>query len=67
MTKYDRFLHEQRIMGCWQITDDLQVLAEGVLEGNLTPDGVANVLLGLQQLYSLKFNSLWDSFESSIR
>jgi len=67
MTQYDRFEHEQQLMRCWQITDDLQVLAEGVLEGSMTTDDVANVLLGLQQLYALKFDSLWNCFEASIR
>lgn len=66
MQNYDRFEHEHKLMQCWAVTDDLRVLAEGILEGNMTTDDAANVLLGLQTLYSLKFNALWDSFESSI-
>lgn len=67
MSAYNRFEHEERIMRCWQVTDDLQVLAEGILEGNMTQDGVANVLLGLKEIYQLKFDALWQSFENSIR
>ena len=59
----DRFDFEQQIQKCWLITDDIGEIAEGVLEHNLTGDQVANTLIGLQQLYELKFNKLWDLFE----
>jgi hypothetical protein len=59
----DRFDFEQQIQKCWIITDDIGEIAEGVLERDLTSDQVANALVGLQQLYELKFNKLWDLFE----
>lgn len=31
---------------------------EEVIEGNPTPDQVSNVLLGMQELYSIRFNKL---------
>ena len=62
----DRFDFEQQIQRCWMITDDIGEIAESVLEHNLTGDQVANALVGLQQLYELKFNKLWDLFEHPI-
>jgi hypothetical protein len=65
--KYDRFDHEQQIMQCWALCEDLKVLSEGVLERNLSSDQIANVLLGMEQLYQLKFEKLFEQLEQSIR
>ena len=62
----DRFDFEQQIQKCWMITDDIGEIAEGVLEHDLNGEQVTNALIGLQQLYELKFNKLWDLFEDSI-
>jgi len=59
----DRFDFEQQIMDCWRITDDIRDASEGLLEGDLNTDETANILIGLRQLYELKFNKLWDMFE----
>jgi hypothetical protein len=62
----DRFDLEQQIMDCWQITDDLKVLTEYVLEHGeeaLNIDTVANITIGLQQLYNLKFDKMFRTFE----
>ena len=60
----DRFDFEQQVQKCWVITDDLDDLAEGILENDLTPDQTVNALMGLKQMYELKFNKLWDMFET---
>jgi hypothetical protein len=60
----DRFDFEQQIQKCWLVTDDIYELAEGVLEHNLTSDQITNVLFGMKEMYELKFNKLWDMFES---
>jgi len=60
----DRFDFEQQIQKCWLVTDDIYELAEGVLEHELTTDQIANVLFGMKEMYELKFNKLWDMFES---
>lgn len=65
--KYDRFGHEQQIMSCWNICDDLKVLTEGVLESDMTTDQISNVLIGLTDLYQLKFDKLFKTFEASIK
>jgi len=60
----DRFDLEQQIMGCWQIVDDLKVLFENVVENeNLTKDAISNVVLGLEELYQMKFDKLFRTFE----
>lgn len=67
MSAYNRFDHEQSLMRCWQITDDLDTLNEAVLENKLSADGVADMLGALKTLYQLRFEQLWDHFESSVR
>lgn len=62
----DRFDFEQQIMKCWNVCDDLDELYEGVLERDMTTDEIANVVLGLKQLYSLKFQTLMEGFEGVI-
>ena len=59
----DRFDFEQQIVKCWSITDDVEEVAEGILERDLSHDQIVNALMGIKQLYELKFNKLWDLFE----
>lgn len=61
--EFDRFDMEQQVMTCWSICEDLETLCEGVLERDMSADQISNVLLGLQGLYQLKFEKLWDQFE----
>lgn len=59
-----RFDLEQEIMDCWGIVEDLDIVyhAHGDKDNEL-----ANVLLGLRTLYSLKFERLWDTFEDCVK
>ena len=59
----DRFDFEQQLQKCWLVTDDLGELAEAISEQDLSTDQTVNALIGLQQMYELKFNKLWDLFE----
>ena len=63
----DRFDLEQNIMRCWNVTEDIELLYENVMESDMTTDDIANALLGMKQLYEMKFNKLWDNFETLIR
>jgi hypothetical protein len=65
--KFDRFDFEQQIMSCWNITTDLKDLNEGVLESDLSTDQISNALMGLEQLYELRFNKLFQQFETLVR
>lgn len=64
MTK--RFDLEQKLLDCWHITDDLDTIADAVLEQDLTNDDVANLLIGLSKLYHLKFEKTFRTFEGFI-
>ena len=67
-----RFDLEQEIMECWNITSDIDDVYEYVMNGNGNElstderDRVANILLGISQLYELKFNKLFNTFEECI-
>jgi len=67
MNRFDRFDFEQQIMSCWNITTDLKDLNEGVIESNLSKDQISNALMGIEQLYELRFNKLFQQFETLVR
>lgn len=58
---------EQNIMNCWSVVDDLEVLNEAVLERDLKPDDISNILMGLKGLYHLKFEILFETFEKALK
>ena len=64
--KSNIFDFEQSIMQCWNVCDDIKLLSEQTLERNppLTPDEWANILIGMQSLYQLKFEKCFSEFES---
>mgnify|MGYP007100132161 CR=1 FL=1 len=64
----DRFDFEQQIIKCWGVVDDLKELDEGLFEGwiKFDEDSVSNHLLGIASSYDVKFNKLWNQFETVI-
>ena len=62
----NRFDFEQEIMGVWNIIEELKVLHEGVLERDLTSDQISNILSGMTELYQLKFEILFSTFEQLV-
>ena len=67
MKMSDRFDLEQNILDCWKITDDVNLLYKNVMEEELDKDKISNVLLGLQAIYSMRFEQLWETFETVVR
>jgi hypothetical protein len=59
---YTRFDLEQLILKNWEVVTEIKHLREH-LETNPTQDQVENYLLGLETIYEVKFNKLWDCFE----
>ena len=62
---------EQEILHCWNVTDDIKLLVSYFCDGpefeNMDPklyDELMNKLFAVQELYDLKFNKLWHTFES---
>jgi hypothetical protein len=65
--KFNRFDFEQELLKCWNVTDDLDMILEEVLERDLTQDQTANIILGMKTIYEIKFNRLWDMFEAGVK
>lgn len=55
---------EQQILNCWNVTSDLGLLLEYVIESDtFDRDNISNVVLGLEELYQLKFDRCFRTFE----
>lgn len=69
----DRFDLEHEIMSCWNVVDDIDMLYENVCDNPKfdmppeTADRVANALLGLKELYEMRFERLNDTFCQAYR
>lgn len=64
----DRFDLEQQILKCWNITEEIELLNEQVLENDeLTKDQISNYLLGLHTIYEMKFDKLFNQFETMVK
>ena len=53
---------EQEIMCCWQVVDDLKALMAVYDRRPVTEDEIQNALLGLETLYQMKFEKLFDVY-----
>ncbi len=60
----ERFELEQHIMKCWNITDEIGSLIAAY--DSLSDDQCMNILIGLKELYSVKFEQCFASFEKCI-
>ena len=61
---------EQQILNCWNVTDDVQLLYTWIMDSSeaegIPPkilDKLANALLGMESMYNLKFERLFNTFE----
>jgi hypothetical protein len=63
--KIDRFTLEEQIMQCWGVTEDLDMIyhTEALYQDE---DRMMNVLLGVQELYKIRFQRLFDTFEKMV-
>jgi len=67
-TNRDRFDLEQDIMNCWSIVDDIKELSRSKMDRrDMTEDEVNNYLLGLETIYQVKFERLFETFEMLVR
>lgn len=62
MKPITRFTLEDQIMECWGVVDDLDMVysTEALYQDQ---DRMMNVLLGMQELYKIRFQRLFDTFE----
>lgn len=65
----DRFDFEQQIMDCWHVVDDIKLLYQRLMDSQvpLHNEDVINYLLGMQTIYQVKFEVLFETFEQLIR
>ena len=59
----NRFDLEQNIMQCWNVCEDIQLYLD--MHEAMTEDQRLNYLVGLKQMYQLKFEKTWNTFEES--
>jgi hypothetical protein len=66
MEKIDRFTLEEQIMQCWGVTADIEMIyhTEDLYQDE---DRMMNVLLGLHELYNIRFQRLFNTFEHLVR
>lgn len=50
---------EQQILQCWEITDNLKVMAT---KNDLTKEDLQTIIRGMVILYDLKFDSLFQTY-----
>lgn len=65
-----RFDLEQQIMECWNVTTDLRRVTEYLLDAPLEPnreDKIANMLMGMEALYEVKFDRCFKTFEKLLQ
>ena len=60
---------EPMIMDCWSVCSDLQTLFKqiGDSDRDPTPDELINILLGMDELYQMKFDQLFNMYEELLR
>jgi hypothetical protein len=55
-------------MNCWSVVEDIKELSRCKMDRrNMTEDEVNNYLLGLETIYQVKFERLFETFEMLIR
>lgn len=63
MTRFDL---EEAMLDCWGFKEDLGTLLNAT-DDNLSADELQNVLIGLRSLYDMKFQHMWNIFETMIK
>jgi hypothetical protein len=61
------FEFEQALFKVWNITEDIEMLYEAAMQesGGLSVDQIANTLLGMKQLYELRFEKLYEHYRKA--
>lgn len=74
MKKIKMYELEQSIMNCWNVVDDIEILYKSICDSSdfknmpsERTDKIANVLLGLKELYRMKFERCFEDYEQVCR
>ena len=58
---------EQQIMDCWKGTDDIELITNHLVReldiDAITADTIVNKYSAVKELYDIKFDQLWKTFE----
>ena len=58
---------EQQIMDCWKVTDDIELIANHLVReldvDAITADTIVNKYFSVKELYEIKFDQMWKTFE----
>jgi len=58
---------EQQIQDCWKVTDDIDLITKHLVEdldiNGQTADAMVNKYSAIKELYEIKFNQMWKTFE----
>ena len=65
----NNFDMEQQIMKVWGVADDMEDLADHIIDGEspMSPDEIFNALYGLSLMLNIKCEKLFSEFEKSLR
>ena len=61
-----RFELEQALQELWQISEDLQLVVENIINGDMADEEVANTLIGLRSIHLLRCQKTDYIFEELI-
>lgn len=62
----DRFVLEEDIMTVWNSKNDIDLLMNSLLKGEINSEEVTDFLVGLSKMHDLRCKKLWDTFESIV-
>ena len=56
---------EEQIMECWNVTGDIELVTRNLIDHSdgYTDDDVMNKYLAVKELYEVKFQRMWKTFE----
>lgn len=56
---------EQEIHDCWNVTKDIELVTRHLIDtsGGYSDDDVMNKYFAIKELYELKFEKMWSTFE----
>jgi hypothetical protein len=66
MSSPDRFDLEQAIMNAWQTIEDIKLVYKRHCDSGMTDDEVQNALLGVSTVGNMRFEELFETFETMI-
>jgi hypothetical protein len=69
MQKRDRFMLEQMMIKCWDVTEDIETVLSYMEKANIPAkdmDVLMNMLHGMQAIYNQRFSDMMDLFGEMI-